>query len=238
MKSERKRSKKEIKPKMAKAPEEPQDDAAKARLRAARLQVELLKAQQELAALEAQELASTEQRVRNSQTTGNTGATIAHPSNLDDELRPDGSDYTSSDLSESGGSQDDNTSSEDSSSDDSDAAPFEVSAKEPVIEQVVEENPQPRSRRICRDFEKRGRCKFGNRCRYTHEKPVRDAVAKKPKQEAQSNKRVSLYQRLLKQQEEEENKRVLENITHLGDNGLLDEPDVGNSSATLNGPSS
>ena len=106
---------------------------------------------------------------------------------------------TSSDISSSSDDDDDDTSSEGTSSS-SDDAPKVATSKRTAPDKV----PPPRrektkSRDICRNFLKSGRCPRGEQCRFRHERPEKDTklkTAKQAKGELMKKERKSLYQRV------------------------------------------
>ncbi|GAB7348016.1 hypothetical protein MBLNU459_g5509t2 [Dothideomycetes sp. NU459] len=116
------------------------------------------------------------------------------------------------------------TSSEGTSSDsdsdsesDSDGAPEEETSKRDQPPRV----PPPNSeQRICSTFSRTGRCKFGVKCRFRH---VHDSRGPQPQaqRDPAAIKRKSLYQRMVEQEQEGENKLALQAIKHLGGVGFF-----------------
>ncbi|KAJ5628306.1 hypothetical protein N7490_010534 [Penicillium lividum] len=125
------------------------------------------------------------------------------------DLMSDGSDP--SDWTSSGGSDTDS----DSGSDDS--APEAVSSRREGPERVA---PPPREgkKQSCRHFARTGQCNRGDKCKFSH-----DTTKPGPKSKPVDKKgRKGLYQALIDQQKTEENKRAMEVITWLGQQGLLE----------------
>ncbi|KAI9367364.1 hypothetical protein BJX61DRAFT_311938 [Aspergillus egyptiacus] len=122
----------------------------------------------------------------------------------------------SSDWTSSSGSD---LSSSDSDESDDDSGPEEASSRRNGPERVP---PPPREakKRVCNQFARTGRCPRGRRCKYLHEKSERVAKAK----DGEKQGRKGLLQALLDRQREEENRKVMETIIWLGENGLLGEP--------------
>lgn len=79
--------------------------------------------------------------------------------------------------------------------------------------------------RICRYFLAKGRCTAGEACRFSHELPERGSA--KPNEQRvrlaeKRGERKSLYARLMEQELEAEDRRVLDTIRYLGQAGLLE----------------
>ncbi|RAK74133.1 CCCH zinc finger protein [Aspergillus fijiensis CBS 313.89] len=132
----------------------------------------------------------------------------ASVSSLDDS---DSSDWTSSSGSES--------SSEGSDDSDDDAAPEEATSKREGPERVPPPAREPK-KKVCRHFARNGRCLHGNRCKFSHELPERGAKTKHAEQKG----RKGLLQALLDRQKTEDDRKVMEAIVWLGENGMLDTP--------------
>ncbi|KAF6236552.1 hypothetical protein HO173_005333 [Letharia columbiana] len=119
------------------------------------------------------------------------------------------------------------TSSSGSSSDDAsdDGAPDETSTKRNGPERVAPPK-RAKPKQICREFLHKGLCKRGSRCKYLHGLPER-ASHKAGSQEVRRNEgrkeRVGLYQRLVEQEKEQEDRNIMEAILHLGEKGLLEK---------------
>ncbi|KMU75088.1 hypothetical protein CISG_04375 [Coccidioides immitis RMSCC 3703] len=131
----------------------------------------------------------------------------------------------SSDISsETSDTSDETTSSgSDSSSDEGDdgSAPEEMTTKRERPERVP---PPPRkSRNLCHQFVKTGKCRRGKNCRYVHEVSDKHRLLGKES----GSQRPGLFQALLGRQREEEDQRVMQAISWLGGAGVLDEPETG-----------
>lgn len=69
---------------------------------------------------------------------------------------------------------------EDGAESDSDGAPEEESAKvQKTVRTAAPERPKPRERQLCNAFVQSGRCKFGYRCRFSHDKQAVKAARQK-----------------------------------------------------------
>ena len=107
---------------------------------------------------------------------------------------------TSSDVSSS--SEDDDDTSSEGTSSSSDDAPKVAPSKRPAPSKVPpprREKPKPKSRDICRNFLKSGRCPRGDQCRFQHEQPEKGAKPRRNKPakgEWTKKERKSLYQRV------------------------------------------
>ncbi|MCJ1249210.1 hypothetical protein MMC30_006433 [Trapelia coarctata] len=132
----------------------------------------------------------------------------------------------SSDLSFS--DDDSYTSSSGSSSEES--SPLETTSKRNGPERV----PPSRSRKsqaICNAFLAKGRCLRGDKCKYRHELPERGSGSmakdrRKPsgrEGEEPRVERLSLYQRMLAQQQQGDDEQLMQHIIYLGGHGVLDE---------------
>lgn len=128
----------------------------------------------------------------------------------------------------------DDTSSSGSSGTDSDSgsdsSPEQLSTKRDGPERIHQPARKaiPDTRPLCINFVKSGRCKFGRRCHYRHEKPDKKAV--QVKELGAGNRRKGLYQVMVEKEQEEERKNALRVIIALGDAGWLDSaapPDAG-----------
>lgn len=151
------------------------------------------------------------------------------------EAQANGIELDGSDMDESDSDSDpgglsaavaDDTSSSGSSADsdsDSDSSPEQLSTKRAGPERVHQPGRKavPDTRPLCNNFAKTGRCKFGRRCHYKHEKP--DKKALQAKESGTGNRRKGLYQVMVEKEQEEERKRALKVIIALGDSGLLND---------------
>ncbi|KAL2352316.1 hypothetical protein BJ546DRAFT_1064593 [Cryomyces antarcticus] len=128
----------------------------------------------------------------------------------------------SSDMSISSSSEDPSSESDDSSDDE---APEEASSRRNGPTRVP---PPVRERGICKFFLRMGRCRIGARCHFRHELPERSTKSTANKDQGRDKskrtegKRKTLHQRLLEQEEEEENRLALQVIKQLGDNGFFE----------------
>ncbi|UDD65314.1 hypothetical protein AFCA_012504 [Aspergillus flavus] len=122
----------------------------------------------------------------------------------------DSSDWTSSSGSD--------LSSSDSEDSDSDSAPEEATSRREGPERVA---PPPREakKKLCRHFARTGRCQRGDKCKFLHETPDRGAKTKPVEKKG----RKGLLQALLARQKGEDDRKVMEAIVWLGENGFLDE---------------
>ncbi|RHZ51983.1 CCCH zinc finger protein [Aspergillus thermomutatus] len=122
----------------------------------------------------------------------------------------DGSDWTSSSGSDISSSDSDDES-------DDDSAPEEASSRREGPERVA---PPPRinKKKVCHHFASRGRCLHGDKCRFLHELPER-GVKTKP---VEKKGRRGLFQALIERQKEDEDRKAMEVIVWLGENGFLD----------------
>ncbi|KAE8150995.1 hypothetical protein BDV25DRAFT_153511 [Aspergillus avenaceus] len=131
----------------------------------------------------------------------------------------DSSDWTSSSGSDSS----------DSSDSDDDSAPEEATTRRQGPERVA---PPPREvkKKLCRHFARTGRCQHGDKCRFLHERPERNAKTKP----AEKKGRKGLLQALLDRQKEDDDRKVMEAIVWLGDNGYLETPNIPNETQPVN----
>lgn len=106
---------------------------------------------------------------------------------------------------------------------DSDSAPEEASSKLDGPERV----PPPKrametsQSAVCRNLSKTGKCKFGKKCRYSHDVPSRKDTKAKSKLSSVPARRKGLYQIMVEKEHEDDHKRALRAIIALGDQGLL-----------------
>lgn len=102
-----------------------------------------------------------------------------------------------------------------SDSDDNDDAPEEETSKSQGPVRV----PAPNSERsMCQAFSRTGHCRFGPKCRYRH---AASEQTREKRSETGGSKRKTLFQRLVEQEREEENKLALQAIKHLGGIGFF-----------------
>lgn len=106
---------------------------------------------------------------------------------------------------------------------DSDSAPEAATTKRTAPDRVpppARKAPPGAStdnRPLCKNIAQYGRCKFGSRCRFKHERP------RKTEESTIGNRRKGLYQIMVEKEQEEERKRALRVIIALGEAGVLDE---------------
>lgn len=74
------------------------------------------------------------------------------------------------------------------------------------------------TRPLCTNYTKTGRCKFGRRCHFRHEKASKNAAS----HSKESGRRKGLYQVMVEKEQEAERRRALRVIIALGDAGVLD----------------
>ncbi|KAJ5675797.1 hypothetical protein N7462_008694 [Penicillium macrosclerotiorum] len=133
---------------------------------------------------------------------------------------PGSSDWTSS----SGSGSDLGSGSDMNSDDDDDSAPEEVSSRRQGPERVP---PPPREGRkpACRHFARTGHCNRGEKCKFSHEEsdrgPKAKPVDKKIEKKVEKKGRKGLLRALLDRQKDDEDRRAMEVISWLGQNGHL-----------------
>ncbi|OOQ84580.1 CCCH zinc finger protein [Penicillium brasilianum] len=125
------------------------------------------------------------------------------------------SDWTSSSGS---GSDSDSEADSDSGSDDNDSAPEEVSSRREGPERVPAP-PREGKKVVCRHFARSGRCNRGDQCKFSHEVSGKGPKAKPAEKEKKGRK--GLLQALLERQKDDEDRRAMEVISWLGQNGHL-----------------
>ncbi|KAL3465375.1 hypothetical protein BJX64DRAFT_285634 [Aspergillus heterothallicus] len=220
---------------------EPADAAAKAKRKAEKLRRKLEKEEKRIAQAEADaERARTIQKSQNASTVPTQEGFVLDqdqdmqslPIRLDigsapalakaESLKHDNGtagdsalDTSDSDWTSSSGSD----TSSDSEDSDEDSTPEQATSRRKGPERVP---PPPREgqKRLCRNFTRTGRCVHGKNCKFSHEKPERGSKMKP----AETKGRKGLFEALLGRQKEDENRKVMETIVWLGENGLLDEP--------------
>lgn len=138
--------------------------------------------------------------------------------NADTTSEPDSDADAADDTSTSGSSSPSDTESE------SDSGPEQLSSKNPQPPAKPPTNgPAPADRRpLCVNYTRTGRCKFGKRCRFRHDK----AALAQESGAGTGGRRKGLYQVLVEKELEMERRRALRVIIALGDAGILDEPDA------------
>ncbi|KAL9102422.1 MAG: hypothetical protein Q9187_009124, partial [Circinaria calcarea] len=180
-------------------------------------------------------------------------ASNLNSSGLDSDT-DDSNSYTSSDLSSS--EDDDNDSSSSGTSSSSGAPTSEPFQRTTGPERVSATRPA-KKRAICKDFLRNGRCKRGDQCHFRHELPERGNGAKSGRKQIEKRAegeekigRMSLYQRvgspthskvmlltyptqMVAQEQEKEDQVILQHIIFLGEQGVLDEPEVNVETTTV-----
>jgi len=115
----------------------------------------------------------------------------------------------------------------------SSGAPEETSSRSNGPVRVPPPKRESTKRGICHKFLANGYCPFGHKCKHRHELPERgtrrEKLERKKEKEKDkpAEKRMSLYQRLVEQEQAEENKLVLMAVKKLGEDGFF-EGRVGN----------
>ncbi len=182
-----------------------------AQSRAEHLRRKALKAQKQLHTMEAKVIEAS---------THNTAEDIRAepvPEGTNDDSSGQSSDSSeSSDLSES-------TSSLESASE-AGSAPDESSSRVEVEEIAIKSRKPPAVKRSCQFFTKHGTCKYGAKCRYSHDLKQVSSKDSRVKTAGSKLKRKGLWQVMVEKEEEEERKKVLDAIITLGKQGVLDDP--------------
>ncbi|KAK3072800.1 hypothetical protein LTR53_006172 [Teratosphaeriaceae sp. CCFEE 6253] len=216
-------------------------EASKANLQPhpAKAETELEKAKRQLKAQEAQ-VAALRKHVSNGQSVLDAArAQLVEQDELHAEqqmkelAQQDGeSNAESSVLSDSSVFSSDTGSEPDIDTDDDDK-PDELPSKQELPGKTVRPTP------LCRYFAASGRCREGEACLYRHEFTTEEAARQQPAQQVQSKHaaprldptkdadRKSIYQRLLEQQGEEEDRLALQVIKYLGKAGFFKADDAG-----------
>lgn len=156
---------------------------------------------------------------------------------VDDIEADDDADDTSSfsaDMSLASDDDDDDSNSDsadDSSGSDSDSNAEEISSKAPLGNlPPLPTSAQPnlkkemeKKKTICRSFQATGKCKYGDTCRNSHIPPTTPR-AKDREGGAAGEERVSLHERMMRQQRERENEVVVRAVRWLFESGGLEKP--------------
>ncbi|QKX54031.1 uncharacterized protein TRUGW13939_01113 [Talaromyces rugulosus] len=206
---------------------DPMDAALKAKERAARLRKKLLKEERRLQKAEADaerarlmaEASQRGQEVDNRDTKDAVvqGGTTKDPSSTEPlASSPAQGDHQEESIG-SGPSDD---------TDISDDAPEEVSSRRDGPERVP---PPPRGidakqKKPCHNFQRRGRCPRGDRCRYSHEVSGLPGPGDKLRSDTTTKRPVrrGLFQMLVSQEMEARDGQVMQAISWLGSQGLLE----------------
>jgi hypothetical protein len=142
---------------------------------------------------------------------------LSEPTDSSDETSSSGSDasslLSSSSLSDTGES-------------DGDSPPEEASSHRDGPQQVA---PPPREgkkpKKLCHHFARKGRCSRGDRCRFLHELPDGGARARPVEKKGHEKAtKKGLLQMLVAREKDDEDRRVMQAITWLGSQGVLNEP--------------
>ncbi|KAJ5577833.1 uncharacterized protein N7459_006797 [Penicillium hispanicum] len=136
----------------------------------------------------------------------------------DDAMEVSADDLVSSDWTSSSGSNSGSDSDSDvGSGSDDDSAPEEVSSRRQGPERVP---PPPREGKkpVCRHYARNGHCNREAQCKFSHDVAERGVKAKPVEKKG----RKGLFQALLDRQKEDENRRAMEVIVWLGQNGMLE----------------
>ncbi|KAK4988125.1 hypothetical protein LTR50_004147 [Elasticomyces elasticus] len=111
--------------------------------------------------------------------------------------------------------------SDSSSQSNSDDGPEEMPSKQNGPVRVA---PLKREAGLCRFFVRTGNCKYGDACKFRHALPEKGAKSarEKKKKTTEPPARKTLFQRLVEQEQEEENRLALQAIKHLGAAGFFE----------------
>ncbi|RLL99761.1 hypothetical protein CFD26_103652 [Aspergillus turcosus] len=205
-------------------------DAERARLKVEKLQKVAMEARRGSEAAVAAENADTESAQKmqildskdtDSVTVAVPGENYVAPMASEESAASSSDDSDSTDWTSSSGSD---ISVDSDESDDADSAPEEVSSRREGPERVP---PPPRvnKKQVCRHFS-RGRCLHGEKCNFLHELPERGVKTKPVEKKGEKKGRRGLFQALIERQKEDEDRRAMEVIVWLGENGFLDAPEA------------
>ncbi|KAI1617534.1 hypothetical protein EDD36DRAFT_4005 [Exophiala viscosa] len=213
------------------------DSATMAEMKAEKLRKKALKAEQRL--VKAEEALRIAQEKRDalaaSQTKDQSLKAAApddgQPSQLEQVDNLSDPDTIDADATSSSGTSTTDAGSDSSEADsDSDSAPEVISTKQTaLVHDLTGQHPKVARvdpPRLCNTFAKTGRCKFGSRCRYTHDTSRGKKTSTKPPLSSQPTNtgRKGLWEVMVEKEQEEERKRLLEAIITLGERGILDDP--------------
>lgn len=138
----------------------------------------------------------------------------------DTDLTDDSAASIADDTSTSGSSNSDSDS-------DPDAPPDQLTSKDSsTLNSFKPPSSHIDTRPLCTNYTKTGRCKFGRRCRFKHEKPAaldRKSGSGGSGKDGGAGKRKGLYQVMVQKEIEEERRRVVRAIIALGEAGWFDE---------------
>lgn len=146
-----------------------------------------------------------------------------------DKSNSDGDATASPDPSDS---EDTSSSGSSATETDAESEPEVTTSKRTAPERVTPPKQPSRltgseSAALCKNFLKYGRCKYGKKCRYSHERKK-----DKPKISPDTSRRKGLYQIMVEKEKEEQMRRAVKTIIALGDQGLLSEPRKADVAAT------
>lgn len=216
------------------------DLAIKAQLKADKLKKKAQKIQRQVAEAEEALRIAQEKRNASSQEPAPIGPLEHEATHISSGSDPSDSDATSS----SGSSTTDSDS-------DSDSSPEVVSTKRSAFANDMSPPPpsnvaaSPAVPRLCKNVAKFGRCKYGSKCRFSHDlatkrgggggggqdKNLRDSGGhSKPGRSGSdatsTQRRKGLWQVMVEKEQKEERRRMLGAIITLGERGMLDEPEA------------
>ncbi|KIV85723.1 hypothetical protein PV11_01384 [Exophiala sideris] len=222
---------------LAKSKDADLDAATIAEMKAEKLRKKALKAEQRLA--KAEQALRVAQEKRNALAASQTkdqpqeDATSDHeqPLQLEEVDVALGADITDPDATSSSGTSTTDSNSDSSEAEsDSDSAPEVMSTKQAALVHDLAPQPPKAARidtpRLCNSFARTGHCNFGSRCRFTHDNSRgKKATTKSASLSLPANtRRKGLWEVMVKKEQEEERKRLLEAIITLGERGILDDP--------------
>lgn len=113
---------------------------------------------------------------------------------------------------------------DDSSDSEDDSPPDAQSIKDQPQPTYTAPPPQPsRPKKPCVNFERTGKCRYGNRCHYSHTPATKAPMPGKP---PDKSKRKGLYQVMVEQEQEQQRIKALNTIISLGRQGLLEDEKI------------
>lgn len=220
---------------------DPMDAALKAKAKAEKLRKKLLKEERRLqkAEADAERARLVAEASQQHPLTNDTNEVPAQSNTIDE---------TQSAISESASSEDE---------DSDDEVPEEMSSRRQGPERVPPppREGQPKPRKSCRDFQRRGKCPRGNHCRYSHDPPTDGTDKSRPsvkpgagtKQPAKRGlfqmvrmlatdmKHILTNGQLVEQEIQARDRQIMQAISWLGSQGLLEESEPATSHSTGNG---
>ena len=183
------------------------DAHREAQARAEHLRRKALRAQKKLEAAESELLKATTETL----TEDNVARSTLEGTSDDSDDLSDSSDLT------------DSTSSSGSDAD-SESGPEESSSKVEVEKIASTLRKPPRTKKPCLFFAKHGTCKYGAKCKYSHDANQGSSRQSHIAATGYKTGRKGLWQVMVEREEEEERKKTLNAIIALGKQGVLDEP--------------